>query len=156
MGTPRSLPHFLLIFRQLDIQWSDSSIPQQQVSRARQSTPDSVSFVFCPTYGWEIAYMKHWYTAMALLAFNTCKEVMCIRHGGRWEGLFFCQPLHLELFIGSDLSLCLTFFFFLVSYLLEYFSFGLYSSKSCPDIDSYIWKKFLSSKRPQMPFNSID
>lgn len=48
------------------------------------------------------------------------------------------------------------FFFFLVSYLLEYFSFGLYSSKSCPDIDSYIWKKFLSSKRPQMPFNSID
>lgn len=155
MGTPRSLPHFLLIFRQLDIQWSDSSIPQQQVSRARQSTPDSVSFVFCPTYGWEIAYMKHWYTAMALLAFNTCKEVMCIRHGGRWEGLFFCQPLHLELFIGSDLSLCLTFFFLSCVIFIGIFLIWALLIKKLSR-HWYIWKKFLSSKRPQMPFNSID
>lgn len=129
MGTPCSLPHFLLICGQSDIQWSDSSIPQQQVSRARQSAPDSTSFVFCPTYGWDSAFMRHWYTAMALLSINTRWKVMCIRHGGRWQGV--CLPATapgVTCWISEMSFLCL-FVLFLLD-LSEHFSFELYSWKN--------------------------
>lgn len=146
MGTPCSLPHFLLICGQSDIQWSDSSIPQQQVSRARQSAPDSTSFVFCPTYGWASAFMRHWYTAMALLSINTCSKVMCSTHGGRWQSVFLpATAPGATCWIRDISSLCL----------FVLFIWAIFMDKLCIAIGCCVWKSFSSTKRQKTPLNSV-
>lgn len=127
------------------VKWQQHSILQQQVSGTRQSTPDSVSFVFCPTYGRDIAYTKHWYIAMALLAFNTCKEVICIRHGGRWQGVSLPATAPAAICWIRDIPfLCLSAlfdFFFFLQCLLGCFSFELFLWKYSAETLIFIYGK---------------